>query len=225
MEHHISPWIFAAYSLVTAILLLSFAAAVARQRQRVPVGFWQNAGEQIVESFRFMAGNILGPAGEKHFAFLGTVFLFILISNMSGLIPVIGKSSTANLNTTVAVALVVFVYVQIVGIRENGLLGYLKHFTAGTPPAMWVLMVPLEIIGELAKPVSLSFRLYGNMYGDEMVVGTLAMLAVSVLPIWLPVPFQFPMMLFGLFAGFVQALVFTTLTAIYISLVSRHDEH
>lgn len=193
--------------------------------EKVPRSFWQNVAEQTVESFRNFAVSIAGVGGERHAPFLGTLFIFIVISNLIGLVPVFNKAApTANLNTTIALALVTFLYVQWQGVRSNGLLGYLKHFTMGTHWAMWPLMVPLEIIGELAKPLSLAMRLYGNMYGKEQVIIVLVGLAASLLPIWMPIPFQFPILVFGVFVGFVQALVFTLLAGIYIALMTQHNE-
>lgn len=222
--HHVSPWVMLAYAGISALLLLLMARAGTRNMQSVPSGFWQNATEQLTEGFRTFASNILGVAGEKHFPFLGTLFMFILLNNWMGLIPVIGKAATSNLNITISLALVTFGYVQYVGVKENGLKKYLNHFLGGAPIWLSPLMVPLEIIGTLAKPFSLSIRLYGNIFGDETSVAVLTMLAASALPIFLPLPFQFPLLLFGVFAGFVQALVFTTLAAIYISLILPHGE-
>ena len=206
-------------------LLLLAAWSATRRMEKVPRSFWQNVAEQTVESFRYFAVSVIGPGGERHAPFLGTLFVFILFSNLIGLVPIFSKAApTATLNTTIALALVTFLYVQWQGIRANGLLGYLKHFTMGTHPLLWPLMVPLEIIGELAKPLSLAVRLYGNMYGKEQVIIVLVGLAAALLPIWFPIPFQFPILVFGVFVGFVQALVFTLLAGIYISLMTQHEE-
>lgn len=224
-EHHASPWLFVANAGFVAVLLLLAAIAGTRRMEKIPRRFWQNVAEQTVESFRFFAVNVIGHGGEKHAPFLGTLFVFILTANLISLVPILSKAApTANLNTTIALALVTFLYVQWQGIRANGVLGYLKHFTMGTHWALWPLMVPLEIIGELAKPLSLSVRLYGNMYGKEQVIIVLVGLAASLLPIWLPIPFQFPILVFGVFVGFVQALVFTLLAGIYIALMTQHEE-
>jgi F-type H+-transporting ATPase subunit a len=164
------------------------------------------------------------------------VFTFVLVSNLMGVLPtVIGKSHsgllhlipapTSNLSMTLALALVVFIVVQMVGIRENGLGGYLKHF-AGPIPALSPLMFPLEIIGALAKPLSLSIRLFGNVFGEETVIAVLVGLAVASLPAFFPIPFQFPMLAFGVFGSLVQAGVFTILTCAYISLsIGDHESH
>lgn len=223
-EHHASPWLFVANAGFVALLLVLASLAGSRRMEKIPRRFWQNVAEQVVESFRYFAVNVIGPGGEKHAPFLGTLFLFILVSNLIGLVPILSKAApTANLNTTIALALVTFLYVQWQGIRANGFLGYLKHFTMGTHWALWPLMVPLEIIGELAKPLSLAARLYGNMYGKEQVIIVLVGLAASLLPIWLPIPFQLPILVFGVFVGFVQALVFTLLAGIYINLMTQHE--
>ncbi len=223
--HHASPWLFVANAGFVAVLLLLAARAGTRRMEKVPRGFWQNVAEQTVESFRYFAVNVIGPGGEKHAPFLGTLFLFILTSNLIGLVPVFSKAApTATLNTTIALAVITFLYVQWQGIRANGVAGYLKHFTMGTHPLLWPLMVPLEIISELAKPLSLAIRLYGNMYGKEQVIIVLVGLAAALLPIWLPIPFQFPILVFGVFVGFVQALVFTLLAGIYIALMTQHEE-
>ncbi|GIV15270.1 MAG: hypothetical protein KatS3mg022_0705 [Armatimonadota bacterium] len=224
-EHHASPWLFVANAGFVAVLILLAAIAGTRRMEKIPRRFWQNVAEQTVESFRFFAASVIGHGGEKHAPFLGTLFIFILVSNLIGLVPILSKAApTANLNTTIALALITFLYVQWQGIRANGVVGYLKHFTMGTHWALWPLMVPLEIIGELAKPLSLAVRLYGNMYGKEQVIIVLVGLAASLLPIWLPVPFQFPILVFGVFVGFVQALVFTLLAGIYIALMTQHEE-
>jgi F-type H+-transporting ATPase subunit a len=223
--HHASPWLFVANAGFVAVLLLLAAIAGTRRMEKIPRRFWQNVAEQTVESFRHFAVNVIGHGGEKHVPFLGTLFIFILASNLIGLVPVFSVAApTANLNTTIALALITFFYVQWQGIRANGVLGYLKHFTMGTHPLLWPLMVPLEIISELAKPLSLAIRLYGNMYGKEQVIIVLVGLAASLLPIWLPIPFQFPILVFGVFVGFVQALVFTLLAGIYIALMTQHEE-
>lgn len=222
--HHVSPWVVVANAGFVSVLVLLAAMAGTRRMEKVPRSFWQNVMEQAAESFRAFSVNIIGHGGERHVPFLGTLFIFILTANLAGLVPVFSKAApTANLNTTIALALVTFLYVQWQGIRANGVLGYLKHFTMGTHWALWPLMVPLEIIGEIAKPLSLAVRLYGNMYGKEQVILVLVGLA-TLLPIWLPIPFQFPILVFGVFVGFVQALVFTLLAGIYIALMTQHDE-
>jgi len=223
--HHASPWLFVANAGFVAVLLLLAARAGPRRLEKVPRGFWEDVAEQEGGACRFFAGDGGGAGGGEHAPFVGALFLFILTSNLIGLVPVFSKAApTATLNTTIALAVITFFYVQWQGIRANGVVGYLKHFTMGTHPLLWPLMVPLEIISELAKPLSLAIRLYGNMYGKEQVIIVLVGLAASLLPIWLPIPFQFPILVFGVFVGFVQALVFTLLAGIYIALMTQHEE-
>lgn len=190
--------------------------------------------EQCVASIIFFSRNAIGEGGEKFAPLVGTVFAFVLVSNLMGALPLVlrhshsGYSSltpapTSNLSITISVALIVFAIVQYVGIKENGIGGYLRHF-AGPVPALAPLIFPIELIGALAKPISLSIRLFGNVFGEEMVTAVLIGLALSVLPIWFPLPFQLPMLVFGVFGAIVQAGVFTILTCAYISLsIGEHD--
>jgi len=194
--------------------------------------------EQGVASMEHFCRNAIGPGGEKFTPLIATVFTFVLVSNLMGVLPTVFQKGhggegvlhlipapTSNLSMTIALALVVFIVVQAVGIRENGIGGHLKHF-AGPIPALSPLMFPLEIIGALAKPMSLSIRLFGNVFGEETVIAVLVGLAVVSLPAFLPIPFQFPMLWFGVFGSLVQAGVFTILTCAYISLsLGDHDDH
>jgi len=126
---------------------------------------------------------------------------------------------------TIAISLIVFVVVQYVGIKSNGIGGYFKHF-AGPIPALAPLIFPIEIVGALVKPVSLSIRLFGNIFGEETVIAVLVGLAVTSLPKFLPIPFQLPMVMFGVFGSIVQAGVYVILTCAYIALaIGEHDDH
>lgn len=193
--------------------------------------------EQCVASMRHFCENAIGPGGARFAPLVGTVFAFILVSNLMGVLPTVWAKNaeggvahflpapTANLSMTIALALIVFIVVQAVGIRENGFGGWFKHFM-GPIPALAPLMLPLELIGALAKPLSLSIRLFGNIFGEETVIAVLVTLAASILPIFLPIPFQFPMLMFGIFGSLVQAGVFTILTCAYIALsIGEHGEH
>jgi F-type H+-transporting ATPase subunit a len=162
----------------------------------------------------------------KYVPLVGTLFFFILISNLWGQIPFL-HSPTANLSTTLALGLIVFFYVQYVGIRSNGIGGYLKHF-AGPMPAVAILLFPIELVSELVKPFTLAMRLFGNIFGEDTVIVVLATLAVTMIPkpFGAFVPFQVIISILGLLTAFVQAMVFTLLTCIYLSLQSHHDsEH
>ncbi|RYG72318.1 F0F1 ATP synthase subunit A, partial [bacterium] len=125
----------------------------------------------------------------------------------------------------IGISLVAFLAVHVIAIKEAGLKSWFMHFV-GEPVWLAPLNFPLHVVGEFIKPLSLSLRLLCNVFGEEAVIATLTALAISTLPAWLPIPFQLPMLLLGTFFGFLQALVFSTLLAIYISiLATHHDDH
>lgn len=217
------PGLLFANALCVAVLLIAGAAALRRKLVAIP-GNAQNFGEYIVESMVNFTRGIIGPGGEKYTPLVGTIFFYILIGNVWGMIPGF-HSPTSNLSTTLALGLLVFIYTQYVGIRSNGILGYLKHFAG---PIWWVspLLFPIEVISEIVKPFTLAMRLFGNIFGEDTVVVVLATLGIMALPKLPIVPVQFAILLLGLLTSFVQALVFTLLTCIYISLQSHHEpEH
>lgn len=163
-------------------------------------------------------GMVEGALGEKNaprfFPLIGALWCFILFGNLIGLIPgFISPNDT--LKTNVGLALMVFVLTHYYGFREHGI-SYLKHFL-GPSPALIPLMLPIELISHVARPMSLSMRLMGNMLADHKV--TLAFFAL--VPILVPVPFY----LLGLLVCLIQALVFCTLTMVYISMAMEHEEH
>jgi len=208
-------------AVVVAVFMVVMAKAITRNLKSSPQGL-QNFGEWMVESFvRFTTG-IIGHGGEKYTPLVGTVFLYILFGNLIGLIPFM-SSPTSNLSTTLALGLIIFVYVQYIGIKANGFGGYIKHFM-GPMPALSPLLFPVEVISEIVKPFTLAMRLFGNIFGEDTVVIVLSGLAVSVLPKAPILPLQFPILVLGLLTAFVQALVFSLLTCIYISLQSHHDD-
>ena len=219
------------FSLLIAFLLGLVARLATRHPQMVPSGL-QNLVEMVVEKATEFINGILGAKHTPRFVpFLGTLFVYIWAMNLFGLIPFM-DSPTSNLNVTVALALGVFVYVQYVGLRSLGVVGYLDHL-AGNPrtPVGWLLvplMLPIHIMGELAKPISLSCRLFGNIFGEDMLLVAFATLGVMVLsfthlPIGLPL--QLPFLLLALLTSTLQALVFTVLSTIYFLLMLPHDDH
>jgi len=211
------------------LILGALAFLAYRKRSLVPAGI-QNFVEWVVEALSNMVVGILGEPGRKLVPFIGTLFIYIFCMNLFGLIPGM-FSPTSKLNTTLALALCVFLYVQFTGIRNFGPLGYLHHL-AGSPRSAveWFLVplnLPLHIIGELARPVSLSLRLFGNITGEDMLLAIFATLGVSILSFThLPIgiPLHLPFIFLAILTSFVQALVFTLLTTIYFSLMSSHDE-
>jgi F-type H+-transporting ATPase subunit a len=217
-----SPGMLFSNALLVAIILVAFAAAATRKMASIPRGA-QNLGEFIVEVMMNFTRDIIGPGGEKYTPLVGTIFFFIFISNLIGQIPGF-HSPTANMSTTLALGLIVFIYVQYVGIRSNGFFGYIKHFM-GPMPALSPLLFIVELVSEVVKPFTLAMRLFGNIFGEDTVIIVLASLGVTMIPKSIILPLQFPILMLALLTDFVQALVFALLTAIYISLLSHHDEH
>ncbi|MBI5169394.1 MAG: F0F1 ATP synthase subunit A [Candidatus Eisenbacteria bacterium] len=228
--HFLHQFEIVIYSLFVAVLISIIAISVANNWQSVP-GPLQALVETWVEhAWNFFCG-ILGPKyGPRFVPFLGTLFVYIYVMNVIGLIPFM-HSPTSNLNITVAMALTVFVYVQFTAFRELGFLGWLDHM-AGSPRdvvgwALVPLMMPVHLIGEIAKPISLSCRLFGNIFGEDMLLvgfATLGVSALSALHLPFGLPLQVPFMfLAALITSPVQALVFTMLSTIYFLLMLPHD--
>ncbi len=226
--HH---WENLCFSLLVALVLCAVTWRYSRKPSLLPRGV-QNLLELLVESIDAFVQSIIGRAGRQHTPFIGTLFLYIWLMNLSVLVPGL-KSSTSSLNTTVGLALVVFGYVQWFGIRANGPLKYVDHL-AGSPRDLvgWLLvplMLPIHVLGELIKPVSLSLRLGFNVFAEDVLLAVLVGLGLTAglalhLPIGLPLQaFVLPLIL--IFST-VQALVFSLLTSVYIALmVPHHGEH
>jgi F-type H+-transporting ATPase subunit a len=161
-----------------------------------------------------MAGVMGEKAAKRYLPLVGTLFIFILFSNLLGLIPGF-LPPTETLKTNLALSITVFVLSHAFGVREHGL-KYFKHFLG---PIWWLipLMLPIELISHIARPVSLSMRLMGNIVGDHKLVGVF----FGILPFLLPVPF----MVMGVLVCVVQAVVFSLLTTVYISQAVAHEEH
>jgi F-type H+-transporting ATPase subunit a len=165
---------------------------------------------------------IIGHGGEKYTPLVGTVFVFILMMNLIGQIPGF-HSPTANFSLTLALGIVVFFYVQYEGIRSKGVGGYFKHFM-GPMPALSPLLLPIELIGELVRPFTLGIRLFGNIFGEDVILVVLAGLGMTLLNV--PgIPLHFPIVLLAMLTSFVQAMVFSILTCIYLSLATHHEGH
>lgn len=202
------------FSAISAALLIAAASLATRNYARVPRGI-QNVFEWAVQLLRGLVhGFIPGKQGDRYVPYLGTVFLFIFTMNLMGVIPGF-RSPTMTLSTTAALGITTFVMVQAYAIRATGVKNYAKHFMGDV---LWLapLMVVVEVIGELARPLSLSLRLFGNIFGEDKVIEEL-----MVLGNWIPV--QFPMLLLALFTSFLQAFIFTTLSTIYIASKVVHE--
>ncbi len=170
--------------------------------------------EVVVETLSGLVENTMGPRGAEFMLIIGTLALFILFNNLSGLVPGFAPA-THNVNTTFACSLTVFVLTHVYGVREHGI-KYLKHFVG---PFWWlaILFVPIELISHLARPLSLGLRLFGNITGDHLVTA----IFFSLVPFLMPVPVLF----LGLFVAFVQTFVFILLSMAYFSGAVAHEEH
>jgi F-type H+-transporting ATPase subunit a len=187
-------------------------------RRRIRVedpGKLQLALEAAVGGLLSMLEEYVGQKGRQFLALVGTLGLFILLGNLLGLVPGF-MSPTSNLNVTVGCAVVSFLYYNFQGIRTQGLLHYLKHFV-GPIPLMAPIMIPIEAISHFSRILSLSFRLFGNIFGEELVILILA----SLIPFLIPLP----MMFFAIFTGVLQAFVFVMLTVIYLQGAVAAEDH
>ena len=193
------------YTWFVMLVLILVAFLASRSISMIPTGV-QNLMESVITGIEGLIEETMGEEGKAFFPLIATFALFILVSNLIGLIPGF-YPPTANLNTNAALALIVFFMTHIVGFKKHGM-AYVKHFMG---PIIWLapLMFVIEIIGHLARPLSLTLRLFGNMYGHEIVL----MIFLALVPLFLPIP----MMLMGVLVAFIQTFVFTLLAMIYIA--------
>jgi F-type H+-transporting ATPase subunit a len=193
------------------ILLIVFGAIAAKTVQMVPSKM-QNLFEIIVSGMEEFMIEITGEEGRWLFPIIATIFLYIAACNLIGLIPGF-YPPTASLNTTLSCALTVVIFTHIIGLKYHGI-KYIKHFIG---PVWWMvpLILPIELIGHLARILSLSFRLFGNMMGHELVLGILFGLAgLFFAPL--------PIMALGIFVAIVQAFVFFLLSIMYFTGALEH---
>jgi len=183
--------------------VLGFASFWIGRAFKIRPNMVQNAIEWLAEVINGLIANNIGPKNtELFFPLITTLTIFIGASNLLGLIPGL-KSPTPDINTPIAMALIVFVSVPYFGIRTRGLVSYLKHYVEPI-----FLMLPIEIASEIARTFSLTFRLFGNILGEEIIIAILFLIAPFIVPV--------PMMLFSIFTGVLQAYIFTLLSCVYI---------
>ncbi|PLX69277.1 MAG: ATP synthase F0 subunit A [Denitrovibrio sp.] len=188
------------------VMIVLFLGSLAKKKDAEVPGRTQNALELFVKGVYNMCDDVMGVEGRPYIPLIFGIGLYVAFSNVLGLIPGF-LAPTSNLNSTVAPALVVFGVYNYIGIKRHGA-GYIKHFLG---PVAWLapLMLIIEIIGHLARPLSLSMRLFGNIFGEDLVIIILFMLVPFVVPL--------PMFMLGLFTSLLQAYVFMMLSMIYIS--------
>jgi F-type H+-transporting ATPase subunit a len=194
------------YTWLIMLLLILFSLLAVRSVKMVPEG-GQNFFEVVISGIENFQVEVMGEHGRSMFPLIATLGLFIFFSNVMGLIPGF-FSPTASINTTLACALIVFFTTHIVGIKFHGF-KYIKHFLG---PIWWMapLMLPIEIIGHLSRVLSLTLRLFGNIMGEDLVLGILLLLAGKFLA-------PLPMMFLAVFTSFVQAFIFALLSMMYIA--------
>jgi F-type H+-transporting ATPase subunit a len=198
-SHVIHSWLVMIILLVGAGLLVKGIQIIPRTRQ--------NLLETIVEGLENFMVEITGEEGRAFFPFIATIFLYILVSNLLGLVPGF-FSPTANLNTTLSLAVCTFVLTHVIGVKFHGA-KYLKHFLGPVWP-LAPLMIIIELIGHFARVMSLSIRLFGNIFGKETILGILFALAGLYLA---PLPILF----LGILVSFIQAVVFILLSIVYFT--------
>jgi F-type H+-transporting ATPase subunit a len=182
--------------------------------------------ELIVSALNELTTSILGKNGAPFVPYVISIFVFILLLNEIGLFPFIGKSPTADLNTTAALAITTILLIQFVGIARHGL-GYYKHLFI-QPWYLGLVMLPINIIDELARPVTLAMRLFGNIFAGEVLLVVASAMILAHLGILSDIARAFPLGIFAfnLIIGVIQALVFTLLTIAYlITPTQETSEH
>lgn len=205
-----------AHLILVMGLVLLLAKYASAQLKAVPTGT-QNFMEAFLEGAISMGKDTIGEKlARKYLPLVATVGLFVLISNLVGIIPGF-ESPTSNINVTLPLALVVFVYYNYEGIRENGAKKYFAHFM-GPVPALAPLMFPIEIVSHISRIISLSFRLFGNIKGDDLFLWVLLMLV----PFFAPLPAY----LLLTFSALLQTFVFMILIYVYLAgAVAIDDDH
>jgi F-type H+-transporting ATPase subunit a len=226
MEHKPFTWLGAQpvsepvlTSVLVAGLLIAFAAMVHRRLATTEAALVpddgvsrRNLAEVLVEAIAGLAEGVIGHGSERYVPLLATFFIFILVSNLIGLVPGFSPP-TSDFAITFALGLVAFVAYHVAGVREHGF-KYVKQFL-GSVVFLYPLMLVVELFGHAFRPVSLGIRLFANMFADHQVVEIFTDLTKAVIPVMFYV--------LGAFVGVVQAFVFTMLSAIYIALAVSHD--
>jgi F-type H+-transporting ATPase subunit a len=214
------PW-YTVMFVIACILSVAIIWIFKGQLSEDKPGYGQQTLEVGVLAVRGMLEDIIGPHGLQYFPIVLTFAVLILVSNLMGLFPLF-MSPTAAVSVTFALGLSSFLYYNWIGIKENGLLGHLKHLAG---PIWWIswLIFPIELISNFIRPFSLGIRLFGNMFADEKVAHTVSGLYPKYTHWLLPV-FLMPL---GVFVAFIQTFVFVLLSQLYLSEVSHapHEEH
>jgi F-type H+-transporting ATPase subunit a len=211
------------YIVMAGLIVVAWtvlALAVRRSFSVENPGRLQILLEDGISAIQSMINDYVGEKGPRYLAIVTTMFVFILTANLMGLVPGL-MAPTSNINVTLGCALTVAVYYHIQGVKEQGIGPYLKHFAAppGAPLFIAPIMLPIEIISHLSRVLSLSLRLFGNIFGEELVI----LILFSIVPFLVPLP----MMLLGIITASLQAFIFVLLTTIYLggAVATEHEHH
>jgi F-type H+-transporting ATPase subunit a len=221
------------FLLIAFVLTIGFLLVAARKVSMIPKGIG-NVAEAAVQFIRDnIVMDVMGPEGAKYVPFVGTLFFFILFNNLLGLIPGF-KPGTGTMGVTVTLAVMVFLVYNAIGIRKHGAWGYLKSFyPKGVVAPIAVFVMFLEILSHFIRPLTLSVRLFANMYAGHVILGIFSIFTVLLFKAGgfaiaisaLPVALQIVMYAFELFVAFIQAYLFAILTSVYIGGALHAGEH
>jgi F-type H+-transporting ATPase subunit a len=213
------------YLVMILLIVVAVTVMCLVMRSRLSVehpGKFQILLEDGVMAVSGLLEEWIGPEGRAFLPLIATLGLFILLSNYAGLVPGL-MAPTSDINVTVGCAITTWVYYHLQGIKKQGIVNYLKHFAVppGAPVWMAPLMLIIEVISHASRLLSLSLRLFGNIFGEELVILILG----SIIPFFVPLP----MMFLGLITGGLQAFIFVLLSIIYlqaaVAVEHEHDEH
>ncbi len=205
---------YIAMEILVALIILIGAIILRRELSVESPGKFQQTMEAVVEFVRDMNEEIIGHGSSRYIAMIGTLGIFIGLCNVLGLIPTL-QAPTGRIEVTLGCAVAAFLYYNFQGIRHHGILGYLKHF-CGPVMMMAIIMFPIEVVGNVGRLLSLSVRLYANMFVGDI----LERVFTGLIPIAVPALF----MALHLFVSALQAYIFMLLPAIYISMATSSED-
>lgn len=212
-------WVYTFFGLLSGVIVFAVFTAAGRGATTRNPNRFQSLMEWMLDGMRSLFSGAIGEGGQQYLPIVLTLFFYVLISNLLGLIPAF-RSPTASTSTTIALGIFVFFLVQFIGIKHNGLVGYLKHFL-GPVLALAPLLLIIELVGEIAKPFSLGMRLFGNVYGEDIINDLLTKAGGHAFFI----PFQIPVYALQIFTDVIQAYIFAVLAASYIAtFTSGHHQ-
>ena len=206
------------FCALICLIVLAIGLAVRSQLSVENPGKLQIILEDVVSFFVGVLESNMGHKGRQFLPLLGALFVFIWIGNMMGQVPGLG-APTSNINVPFACAITLWLYYHFQGIKAQGPFSYIKHFAImpGVPIVMAPVIFVIEVISHLSRVLSLTLRLFGNVFGEHLVV----LIIASIIPFLMPLPIQF----LGLVVGTLQAFIFLTLGSIYLSAAVAVDEH